>query len=382
MARKKKKTRKEIRTRLSFLAAALFILIIIVFQGVRFLDSPGGRVFLLDIGFDGKYGSVRKDINSRIVRVLMENGVKKSSLEIIPSEKGRGYIIKAPLAGNRSLIKINSSIHEAVEGMGARVRKCVEKDSGRSLDMEIGTGRLATHRCLIRKSEEAEPANCRIALVVDDFGYFFNDMVRDFIELDAGITISVIPGLEHSIRICREALKADRAYICHLPMEPEGGGCGEEYCVRVSMDDSQIRRITEEALGTTPGVTGMNNHMGSRATSDRRVMAAVLGICKERELFFFDSLTSSNSVVSEMAERIGLPVLANDIFLDNRGADIRGNMLKLMEKAERKGYAAGIMHVKRESLKQLKWMISETRKRGIEFVTLKDLISMIKGKEA
>jgi hypothetical protein len=248
--------------------------------------------------------------------------------------------------------------------------------------MKIGTGRRLTHRCLIKRTRKAGRADSRIAIVVDDFGYSYNGVAREFIELDAGITISVIPGLKHSRRICAEASRAGRAFICHMPMESEEGECQGENCLEVSMSDLQIEDAVTAALEQVPGADGMNNHMGSKATADPRVMAAVLKACRERDIFFLDSLTSPNSVVAEIAEEMGLPVLANDIFLDNRGDDIRGNMLKLMRRSERRGWAIGIMHVRSESFRELKWMVNEAKKRGIEFITLKGLITLIAGKEA
>lgn len=382
MAGKKRRTKKDIRTRLSVLAAALFVLFIVFFQAARFLDSAAGRVFLLDIGFDSKYSAVQGEIHDRIIRVLLENGVKRSNLEIFPMEDGDGYRVSAPLPANRSLIRLNASLDRAVEDIGARVRSCREMDSGQTLDMKIGTDRRLTHRCLIKKTRNVSSANSRIAVVVDDFGYSSEGVAADFLELEAGITLSVIPGLKYSGDICEKAADAGRSFICHMPMEPEEGECSTDYCVRVSMTDAQIREAVSGAVQAIPGAAGMNNHMGSRATADPRVMAAVLRVCRERGLFFLDSLTSPNSVAAETARRLGLRVLVNDIFLDNRGADIRGNMLKLMRKSERRGYAIGIMHVHRKSFRELKWMIEEAEKRGIELVTLEDLIKLIAGKEA
>lgn len=382
MAARKRRSKKYIKRRLSFLAAALFVLFVLTFQAARFLGSSPGRVFLLDIGFDSKYPAVRADINQRVIRVLMENGVKRSSMEVMPVEGGEGYLIRAPLPANRSLVKLNVALDSAVEKIGARVIECREEDSGRSLDMKIGTERRVTHRCIISRSEKLRRADSHIAVVVDDFGYSYDGAARDFLNLDAGITLSVIPGLKYSRQICEQAEEQGKSYICHLPMEPENDGCGGEFCVRVSMTGTRIEQIVLKALAELPGVSGMNNHMGSKATADPRVMAAVMRVCRSRGLFFLDSLTSPGSVVGETAERMGMPVLVNDIFLDNRGEDIRGNMLKLMRRSERKGYAIGIMHVKSSSFRELKWMLEEGRKRGIEFITLEDLIELIAGKEA
>ena len=70
------------------------------------------------------------------------------------------------------------------------------------------------------------------------------------------------------------------------------------------------------AIDDVPHIVGINNHMGSKATSDERVMRIVLGACKERGLYYLDSKTSGKSVVAEIATELGVPYLENELFFD------------------------------------------------------------------
>ena len=118
----------------------------------------------------------------------------------------------------------------------------------------------------------------------------------------------------------------------------------------------------------------MNNHMGSRATADRRVMKAVLDVCRRRGLLFFDSMTTPHSVVCEVAREEGVLTTSNDIFIDNSEEEIREKMHKILAIAARKGRAIGILHVRRKTLENLKWMIGEAKKRGVRFRTISECI--------
>ncbi len=387
MARTGKKAKKRERTgRLRLLALLLAVAIVCAVALVRYMETPRGKVFLLDLGFDGRYPQVRGELDAVIIEALAGAGVARKEIEAAREGGGRApegiTVIRAVAPARVPLERINAEIDGAVTDIGAKVRSCREKRGGREIEMEIGTRRKITHRCyIITGRDDNKPAERRrdgpmIAIIVDDFGFFDNRLVREFLEIPVPVTVSVIPGLKHSRSICMKAREAGKEVICHLPMEPEKGAedVGEIPLVRVTMSESEIEGIVEKALESTPGVTGMNNHMGSRATADRRVMDAVLKVCRKRKIFFVDSMTSSRSVVAEAAASAGVRSLGNDLFLDNRGEETRENMRKLISIAIRKGSVIGIMHARKKSLEDLRWLVDEARARGVEFVSISGML--------
>ena len=48
--------------------------------------------------------------------------------------------------------------------------------------------------------------------------------------------------------------------------------------------------------------------------------------------------------------------------------------IKLLSIAVRKGRVAAIMHVRKDSLKELRWLIEESRDRGIKMVYLSEVL--------
>lgn len=381
----KKKSRRSVPRVLVILVG----MIIVVYVLISFFDSERGRIFLLDTGFKSRYARVQQDLGERIVGALRVSGIVDEGIRIerrrVATEPQDVVMFRAAIPEGASLITINGAIDGAVRSGGGRVRICREERGGRSITMEIGTRRHVTHRCLIGMDRRLPPPAGKqdrsvvIALVIDDFGYFHNRLVRDFLALDIDFAISVIPGLRYSEKICLEARSAGKDVLCHLPMEPEEGAedYGEIPLVRVGMGSDEIRNVVREALKTTPGVVGMSNHMGSKATSDRRVVKAVLDVCRDAGLFFFDSLTSPRSVVGDVAREEGVPCLSNDMFIDNRGEETRANMEKLLAIAARRGRVLAIMHVRKDSFEDLRWFIGRAKREGVEFVRVSTMIKEI-----
>lgn len=69
------------------------------------------------------------------------------------------------------------------------------------------------------------------------------------------------------------------------------------------MTDEEVHAKVTAAIKDVPYAIGMNNHMGSKVTSDKRIMSVVLDVCKEHGLFFVDSRTNYWSVVPELAAK-------------------------------------------------------------------------------
>jgi len=380
------KSTSRTSARLRVIAILLCLLFLTALGLYRYFKTEHGRAFLLDAGIGGKFAVVQADLETKIVRSLKRSGVRSDRIKIQKSERTgssrRVSIIHAEAPPGASLIQINVAVTMAVRGAGGRVRSCSEGKDGTIITMEIGTKRVLTHQCIIKKGSEKEHQakdegrRAVVALCVDDFGFFHNALVQDFLALDIPLTVSVIPGLKYSERISAEAAEAGKALLCHLPMEAEQGAwdSGEIPLIRTSMKSGEIEKALAKALETTPGAVGISNHMGSKATADRQVMETVLRVCRARGLYFFDSLTTPHSVARKVAGELGVPEASNDLFLDGGAGDTRENMRKLLSIAARRGSATGIVHVKTESLEDLRWMIDEARTEGIDFITISELI--------
>jgi polysaccharide deacetylase 2 family uncharacterized protein YibQ len=147
----------------------------------------------------------------------------------------------------------------------------------------------------------------------------------------------------------------------------------------VGMDEQAIGDRLDEALAALPTVTGVNNHMGSAATSDRPTMAALMQVLRGRDLLFIDSLTTSRSVAYAEAVKAGLPAAKNRIFLDydsDNQVTIKANLEVLVQSARSSGFALGIGHPHRATAEVLAREIPRLVREGVRFVTVSEMLAL------
>lgn len=224
----------------------------------------------------------------------------------------------------------------------------------------------------------------KVAIVIDDFGGADTTGVKEMFSIKCPLTFAVMPNLPHSREHASEAVAAGYQVILHLPMEPMRGkadwlGPGTIFC---NLSDEEIKERLTRDLESVPYAVGINNHTGSRATADRRVMKAILEVAKERGLFFLDSRTNGKSVVADMARKLGMPYAKRDLFLDEITDlyEVKKQIGRLTDMARKKGSAVGIGHVGqmgKYTADALKEMIPELEKQGVRFVFISELVQEI-----
>lgn len=216
-----------------------------------------------------------------------------------------------------------------------------------------------------------------IVLVIDDFGYR-NDSISDgFLDLPVPITCAVLPGHNQSSRFAKKAINAGKEVIVHMPMQSAITSSGEdEFKLKIGMTSEEIEWRLNEALNEIPEAVGINNHQGSKATTDGKVMAVVASVLKNKNKFFLDSRTSSKTVGENTMRSAGVPTARRHIFLDNDLSieNISKQLDKLVTVAEKKGLAIGIGHVKGNTLKVLEEEIPALVEQGFEFKFLSQVV--------
>nr|WP_088043411.1 divergent polysaccharide deacetylase family protein [Bacillus sp. EAC] len=163
----------------------------------------------------------------------------------------------------------------------------------------------------------AEPTH-KVAIVIDDFG---NNMkgTEQMLSLPIPLTAAVMPFLPSTKKDATTAHDKGYEVIVHMPMEPRHGKASwlGPNAITTDLSNEEIRRRVIAAIDDVPYAIGMNNHMGSKATGDERVMRIVLSVCKERGLYFLDSKTNYRSIVSKIAKELSVPVIENKLFFDD-----------------------------------------------------------------
>lgn len=200
-------------------------------------------------------------------------------------------------------------------------------------------------------STQARPrsARPRVAIVIDDVGHSLGP-VEDLLQLDIPLTYAVIPHLGYSLDASRLLASRGQEVILHQPMEAQEYPAVplEEGGLLVGMLPSEVERRLRENLESVPGALGVNNHKGSRATTDPNLMEAFLLAVKKRGLYFLDSRTSAETVAEATARRLSIPTARRHVFLDNEEdvESIHARLRELLERAEQQGEAIGIGHAR------------------------------------
>ena len=216
----------------------------------------------------------------------------------------------------------------------------------------------------------------RVAIIIDDCG---NSMQRDgqFLGLPIPLTLSILPWTPHGKEIAVAAQAAGKNVMLHLPMQPESDTANPgPGAIETSMTDEQVQRQVEADIDSLPPLPGGNNHMGSKATSDPRIMRDVLDVFQQRHLFFIDSETGVASVGAQTAKQLGIPTAERDVFLDNSLAekDIENQLLETQRVALRSGSAIAIGHPNPTTAQALAAMIPKMEAAGITFVPAQTLV--------
>ncbi|MCX5681875.1 MAG: divergent polysaccharide deacetylase family protein [Candidatus Omnitrophica bacterium] len=220
-----------------------------------------------------------------------------------------------------------------------------------------------------------------IALIIDDWGSSKN--VSTFITTtDVPVAISVLPKLPYSKTIAECAYANGKEIMLHLPMEPyhTTDHYPKDYIITASMKPEKIKSLIDEFLLTVPGAQGFNNHMGSKATEDKKLMKIVYSYFKEKNFFIVDSFVSDKSVCEVVAKDLGVPFIKRDVFLDNK-ADriyIENRIAELTNLAQQQGHAVGIGHARPLTLQVLEEQIPILKEKGFKFVTVREMIKNTK----
>jgi hypothetical protein len=118
--------------------------------------------------------------------------------------------------------------------------------------------------------------------------------------------------------------------------------------------------------------------MGSRATADPRLMAAVMRSLAEHHLYFVDSRTTAASVALEAARRQGLPAFYRSVFLD----DIEtvpytlGQLRQLRRVLEEQGMALAIGHPYPTTIAALARFLPELERDDVELAPASRLLRL------
>ena len=221
------------------------------------------------------------------------------------------------------------------------------------------------------------PPGPRIAIVIDDAG-LDKKRTAEVINLTGPLTISFLAygrGLPEQVKLAKNA---GHEILVHIAMEPLNKSIDPgPKALLTNNPGSEILKNLRWGLERFEGYVGINNHMGSRFTSDPQGMEIVIQELKRRGLLFLDSRTSDMTVSASIALAHDVPFAERNIFLDNvNSVSAIKKQLRLMEKfANKYGSVVAIAHPRDNTIKVLSQWLAIMAEKGFVQVPISTIIA-------
>jgi len=193
-----------------------------------------------------------------------------------------------------------------------------------------------------------------LAVIIDDISQ--PSQLRKLRQIPYPVTPSIFPPSSMSSRTPRMA-RGLRHYMVHLPLESSNAKMNRFTKTLFTTDGyGRIESRMRELRRLFPTARFLNNHTGSRFTSNYAAMKRLFRAMKKEGWIFVDSRTTGRSKGKLLARSFGQPYLHRDIFIDNvrtRSA-ILAQLKKAVRIAKRRGYAVAIGHPHPETFRALR----------------------------
>lgn len=304
-----------------------------------------------------------------IVSKITGKGESSEKTAAAPSHEGKAA------ASSASAASTSSAPSASISSASSKAAPSVKKDAGNTKAPAKQSAAPAKAAPAAAPKPNAPAAvKGKLAVVIDDAG---RDLESQHVYESLGIplTLAVMPNQVHT----RDAALSWHAHglpvILHQPMESVSGIGMESKVILTSMGDEEIRSLLKSSLSQVPEAVGINNHQGSKATTDRHTMDVVMNELHHRRLFFFDSRTNSTTAADAAAASYGVPYVRNDLFVDNEAdvAAISSMIREAAKRAQKYGTYVIIGHCRPKTAEAFRQMVPQLEKEGIQFVYVSSL---------
>ena len=364
------KTKKDI-------PVGLYLLILLLCGAIIFVIVYKGEK--TEIISEYQEPSTKKFSPSELLQTLEEKfDLVDGSLQIKTINQKKQFSI--PVNPNKmDLTFANMIVKGEFETRGGKLISGIVEDGGQVLTFNVGTDTYQVELYYKKPVSVLRKSPKYMAIVVDDFGAIGGELLQGFLNLPVEIDFAILPGLSYSEETMNRAYEQGRETLVHLPMEPLDyplQNPGKD-AILVQMDKSEVEKIVLKHLNSLPLCSGVNNHMGSLATTDKEIMSYVMEVLRKKGKFFLDSRTSAVSVAYQTAQKAHILAFRNDLFLDSpdiTNATMESKIERVKQISQNRNYVIAITHCHSlDKLKYLQDFISRIQKEGFILKRLSDL---------
>ena len=196
------------------------------------------------------------------------------------------------------------------------------------------------------------PNRPKLVIIIDDVGTA--SQVKAIKSLRLPLTMSFLPPSKARPNTPKLA-SHESIYMVHLPMEAQNWHAEEPSTLRINDSQQLISSRIKEIKKLFPKVRYINNHTGSKFTSNEVAMNRLIYALNKNNIKFIDSRTTAQTQAPKVLKNLGLKYVARDVFLDHHMDKpyILGQIKRAIAVAKSHGSAIAIGHPHKNTLQAL-----------------------------
>ena len=281
------------------------------------------------------------------------------------------------VSGAYSLTECNLEIASAVTRVGGMVIRAEERSRSGELSLEIGLGGMVTHRLHVIRDPNLQRKTGRLAVVIAYSDGNHRGEVEKLLEFTRPLTFALLPWANGVDDIASKITGGDHEVIALLPVQPKSftRNMPRRRSVLSAHSESANRRIVKDALASLPRARGALRYPVGGVDMDAEVLAPVLDELGERDLYFLDNQGTADASGGP-DDRDGRGRLRVWGVLDSvyNPVVISMNLDRASLSALDNTRAVVIADARPHALQVLENRMAHLEFRGIEFVTVSDLV--------
>lgn len=210
--------------------------------------------------------------------------------------------------------------------------------------------------------------SAKLVIIIDDVSYSHD--VEAIASTHLPLVMSFLPPTSKHPQSATLA-QHFKGSMVHLPLEAISFDDAEPATLLTTDSQEEIDSFILKIKKLYPNVRYINNHTGSKFTSDKDAVERLMKSLWEHGFIFVDSRTSSATKVKEVLEKNHKRYLGRDVFLDHHDgvANIKKQIREAVATAKSYGSAIAIGHPRPDTiqaLKESKEILSEVQLVGID----------------
>ena len=273
-----------------------------------------------------------------------------------------GYYLGIKSSKTKTITKEKTVVHEkkvtnipkAPVSVNKRLKEVLQKETKAyvSAAHEIDDEKLANPPKQKPKKMQVYTQKPKLAIIIDDMQTA--SQVRAVKRLHLNVTMSFLPPRAARPNSAKLA-SHEKFYMVHLPMEAMHFSAEEPHTLRIHDFQQKISAKIKDIKRLFPKVAYINNHTGSKFTSNEVAMNRLIFALNANHIRFIDSRTTAKTMAPKVLKNFGLKYVSRDVFLDHHMDKpyILKQIKKAIAVAKAHGHAIAIGHPHKNTLQAL-----------------------------